>query len=116
MPNGTIGRTVNLGQGSLRFDPLEVESEQIRTWTERIAQEAIREQDITWRTIYKKNAMSPVIFMTHAWAVGNWRFDGDIWDFINFVRFTCDKGRGALPAMVTGRPSLQTVVNRRARC
>jgi hypothetical protein len=50
--------------------------------------------------------------MCHAWAVANGRFEGDIGDYINFcVRFTSDKGFGAVPAMVTGRTSIQSVVN-----
>jgi hypothetical protein len=63
MPNGTIGRLQQLQGGGMNFQPLEVELEQMRTWAQKIAEQAISEQDITWRTIYKKVAMSPEVFM-----------------------------------------------------
>jgi hypothetical protein len=99
----------------MRFDPLEVETEKMRSWAQKIAEQAISEQDIVWRTIYKKVAMSPIVFMCHGYAVSNNLFQGDIGDFLNFcVRFTMDKGFGAIPAMVTGRTSIQTVVDKLA--
>jgi hypothetical protein len=112
MPNGTIGLLQQLQGGSMRFDPLKVESDQMRGWAQKIAERAISEQDITWRTIYKKVAMSPLVFMCHSWAVQNGHFEKDIGDFINFcVKFTCDKGFGFIPAIVTGRTSIQSVVD-----
>jgi hypothetical protein len=64
----------------MRPDPLEVEIEQMRSWAQKIAEQAISEQDINWRTIYKKVAMSPVVFMYHAYPVANGPFEGDIGD------------------------------------
>lgn len=64
----------------MNFQPLEVETQEMRSWAQKLAKQAISEQGITWRAIYKKVAMSPVFFTCHAWAVDNGPLEGDIGD------------------------------------
>jgi hypothetical protein len=53
--------------------------------------------------IVKKIALSPMIHLSHGFAVGRGIFDGDLADFINFcVDFSCDKCFGFGPVIRLG--------------
>lgn len=67
----------------------------------------LRELDIKTHALVRKVAMNPMVYQGHAWAVAKGYFDGDIGDWINFCcLFTLDKGFGARPGMITGKPSI----------
>lgn len=69
MPDGALGGVTRLQGGALRFDPLQVQNPEMTKWAERIAERVIEDQDITWRTIYRKVAQSPIVYMCDARAL-----------------------------------------------
>jgi hypothetical protein len=76
---------------------------------DRVSEAAINEFNVNVQALVRKIAMSPAVFMSFSYvkAIGAMSPEDDIGDFINHcVKFTMDKGYGATPGMITGKPSL----------